>query len=185
MADDARTDADEVARSPETPRWPWAVGLALCAGGFAVAGYLTYEHYTASTSLSCPAGGGIVNCFKVTTSTYSKIGGVPVAVLGLVFFTLMAVLQSPPAWRSDRTGLRAARLGWALTGVATAVWLIYAELFKLDAICLWCSAEHAISLALFALTAFATAVTAADDSADSAVSASGDRAAVGKGLDPA
>ena len=184
MAVPARPDADKTAaRSSGALRWPWTAGLALCAGGFAVAGYLTYEHYTASTTLSCPAGGGIVNCFKVTTSSYSKIGGVPVAVLGLVFFAVMAVVQSPPAWRSGRPVLRAARLGWALVGVATAVWLIYAELFKLDAVCLWCTAAHVISVALFALTAFATAVTAStvDDVEDPTASASDDRAPTGRG----
>ena len=142
------------------PRWPWRIGLALCFLGLGVAGYLTYEHYTASRTLSCPAGGGIVNCFKVTTSGYSKIDGVPVAVLGLVFFAVMAILQSPPAWRSPNRVLRAGRVGWSVVGVATALWLVYAELFKLDAICEWCTAVHLISLLLFILTAFGTAATA-------------------------
>jgi uncharacterized membrane protein len=155
----ARAQTTAAGRS-DAPRWPWLAGLALCGVGFAVASYLTYEHYTASTTLSCPAGGGIVNCFKVTTSSYSKIGGIPVAVLGLVFFAVMAVFQSPPAWHNNGLVLRVARLGWALVGVGTAVSLIYAELFKLDAICLWCTSVHVISLILFALTAVATAVTA-------------------------
>lgn len=127
--------------------------------GFAVAGYLTFEHYTSSTSLSCPAGGGAINCLKVTTSIYSMIHGVPVAVLGLVFFAVMAVLQSPPAWRSDRLEIRAARVVWSLVGVGTALWLVYAELFKIDAICLWCSAVHVITLAVFVTTVFGTAST--------------------------
>ena len=142
--------------------WPPAAGSILSLAGFAISGYLTFEHYTSSTSLTCPASGGIVNCFKVTTSQYSKIGGVPVAVLGLVFFAVMAALQSPWAWRSRSPGLRIGRLAWSVVGVGTAVWLIYAELFKLDAICLWCTAVHAIAILLFAVTAFATAVTAED-----------------------
>ncbi len=142
------------------PRWPAAVGLTLCGLGFAVAGYLTYEHYTSSTSLSCPAGGGAVNCLKVTTSIYSKIHGVPVALLGLVFFTIMAVLQTPPAWRSDRLVVRTARVLWSVVGVATALWLIYAELFKIDAICLWCTSVHILTVLLFITTLFATVATA-------------------------
>lgn len=139
--------------------WPAVVGLALSLAGFAVSGYLTYEHYTSSTSLSCPASGGIVNCFKVTTSQYSKIGGVPVAVLGLVFFAVMLALQSPWAWRSYWRPVRAGRLIWSIVGVGTAVWLIYAELFRVDAICLWCTAVHAVTILLFIATVFATAVT--------------------------
>jgi uncharacterized membrane protein len=141
------------------PRWPAATGVALSATGFGVAGYLTFEHYTSSTSLSCPAGGGAVNCLKVTTSIYSMIHGAPVAVLGLIFFAVMAVLQSPAAWRSDRREIRATRLVWSAAGVATSLWLVYAELFKIDAICLWCSAVHVITLALFVTTLFGTVST--------------------------
>jgi uncharacterized membrane protein len=140
--------------------WPPAVGLVLCALGLGVSGYLTYEHYTGSKSLSCPATGGIVNCLKVTTSIYDNIHGVPVAVLGLVFFAVMAVLQSPPAWHSDRREIRIARVIWTLVGVGTALKLIYDELFKLDAICLWCTSVHVMSLLLFIATVFGTLATA-------------------------
>jgi len=142
------------------PWWPPAIGLALCGLGLGVAAYLTYEHYTGSTSLSCPAGGGAINCLKVTTSIYSKIHGVPVAVLGLVFFAVMAVLQSPWAWHSRRLEIRVARLLWALVGVATALKLIYDELFKIDAICLWCTSVHVMSLLLFITTVFGTVSSA-------------------------
>jgi uncharacterized membrane protein len=141
------------------PQWPWIAGLALSVVGLGLAGYLTYEHYTSSASLSCPAGGGIVDCLKVTTSQYSKIGGVPVALLGLVFFVVMVPLQTRPAWASPSPVLRTARVVWSVVGVGTAVWLVYTELFKLHAVCLWCTFVHIVSLLLFIVTAFGTAVT--------------------------
>jgi uncharacterized membrane protein len=141
-------------------RWPAAVGLTLSGLGFAVAAYLTYEHYTSSTSLTCPAGGGAINCLKVTTSIYSRIHGVPVALLGLVFFAIMAVLQTPRAWRSEHWWLRGARVLWSLVGVVTALTLIYDELFRIDAICLWCTAVHVLTLLLFISTVFGTVATA-------------------------
>ena len=49
---------------------------------------------------------------------------------------------------------------WAVVGVATALWLIYAELFRIDAICLWCTAVHVLTLLLFISTVFATVATA-------------------------
>ncbi len=154
---------DTPAPEPERrPRWPWLAGLTLCVFGLGVAAYLTYEHYTGSKSLTCPAGGGHINCLKVTTSSYSKIHGFPVSVLGLIFFAVMIVLQSPPAWASMSRYVRGARLAWSLVGVGTAVWLIYAELFKIDAICLWCTSVHIISLIIFITTAFGTASTAPD-----------------------
>jgi uncharacterized membrane protein len=145
--------------APDAPRWPYRAGLLLCLLGFGVAGYLTYEHYTGSTTLSCPAHGGAINCFAVTTSVYSEIHGMPVADLGLVFFAAMALLQTPWAWRSPSPYVRYGRVLWSLVGVGTAVWLIYAELFRIDAICLWCTSVHAMSLLLFFVTVFGTVAT--------------------------
>jgi uncharacterized membrane protein len=159
--------ADEEQDSLPCPRWPWLAGTILSVLGLGVAGYLTYEHYTSSASLSCPAGGGIVDCLKVTTSQYARIHGIPVAVLGLVFFAVMLGLQSRPAWTSSSLALRIGRLAWSVVGVGTAAWLIYAELFKLNAVCLWCTAVHVLSLLLFAVTAFGTAATAGSALADS------------------
>ena len=157
-------DDDDWDEAPP-PRWPWISGLVLCLLGFGVAAYLTYEHYTGSTSLSCPAGsahGGAIDCLKVTTSVYSVKYGIPVAVLGLVYFAVMAVLQSPPAWRSPLRAVRAARIVWCLVGIATALQLVYDELYRIDAICLWCTAVHIVTLLLLFTTVFGTlAVTAA------------------------
>jgi uncharacterized membrane protein len=164
-------ESDELAADEEQypapyPRWPWLAGTILSVLGLGLAGYLTYEHYTSSTSLSCPAGGGIVDCLKVTTSHYSRIHGIPVVVLGLVFFALMLGLQSRPAWASTSSALRIGRLVWSLVGVGTAAWLIYAELYKLNAVCLWCTAVHVVSLLLFVVTAFGTAATAGSHAGD-------------------
>ena len=64
------------------------------------------------------------------------------AVLGVVFFVVYAGLCAPPAWRSPEPLVRYARLAWAIGGVGMVVYLIYAELFEIDAICLWCSLVH-------------------------------------------
>jgi uncharacterized membrane protein len=140
-------------------RWTATAGVLMSVLGFGVSGYLTYEHYTSSTSLSCPAAGGRVNCFKVTTSSYSMIHGVPVVILGLVFFAVMAGLQSSPAWRSQRLEIRAVRVVWALLGVGTALWFVYAELFKIDAICEWCTVVHVLSFLLLVSTVIGTLAT--------------------------
>lgn len=144
--------------SDRLPRWPWISGWVVCLLGLGVAGYLTYEHFTGSTSLSCPAGSshGAIDCLKVTTSVYSVQHGVPVAVLGLVFFAVMAALQSPWAWRSPLLAVKAARIVWCVVGVATALDLVYDELYRIDAICLWCTSVHILTLVLFVTTVFGT-----------------------------
>ena len=67
---------------------------------------------------------------KVTTSSYSVVGGVPVAVLGLVFFAVMLVLQLPAMWRRPEPAVRLGRLAWAVVGLGTVLYLLYAELFS-------------------------------------------------------
>jgi uncharacterized membrane protein len=131
---------------------PWA-SLALCLVGLALGGYLTYEHYSASSTLSCPDTGAI-NCLKVTTSAYSKVFGVPVALLGLLYFAGMTALCSPPAWRSSDRRVPLLRLAGAGLGVVFVLYLIWVELFAVNAICLWCTAVHVVTLLLFALLVF-------------------------------
>jgi uncharacterized membrane protein len=131
------------------------VGTVASALGAGVAGYLTFEHFTSSTSLACSEN-GVINCLKVTTSSYSEVAGVPVAVLGLVFFTVMLVLQLPPMWQRPERFVRVGRVAWAVVGLCTVLYLLYAELFSIDAICLWCTSVHVLTLVLFGVTVYAT-----------------------------
>jgi uncharacterized membrane protein len=139
-------------------RWAVAVSEVLSLAGVAVAAYLTYAHYTSAKVLAC-SDKGLVNCAKVTTSSYSRIFGLPVSDTGLGYFVAMAVLCSPWAWRSTYRILRALRVLAALSGVGLILWLVYVELFRLDAICLYCTALHAITVLLFVTVALATAAT--------------------------
>ncbi|WP_238151168.1 vitamin K epoxide reductase family protein [Kribbella sindirgiensis] len=128
---------------------PWAT-LVVSVAGLAVAAYLTYEHFTAGTTLACPDT-GVVNCAKVTSSQYSKVLGIPVALLGLAFFAGMTALSVPPMWRTSSPWPGRLRLVGVLTGVVFVCYLIWAELFQINAICLWCTVVHGLTLVLFAL----------------------------------
>lgn len=150
---------------PPAPRWAAPVTLLTCIAGVAVAGYLTYAHFTTATALACPDS-GIVNCLKVTTSRQSVLFGVPVALLGLLFFAGMTVLCTPAAWRSPRRSVSAARLAGAVAGVVMVVYLIYVELFVVDAICLYCTAVHVLAVVLFVATVVAAALTDAAEPLD-------------------
>jgi uncharacterized membrane protein len=144
----------ETVADPLVQRWVPPVSLVLSGAGLAVSVYLTIEHYTSSTTLACPDTGAL-NCLKVTTSEQSKLFGVPVAVLGLLYFAVMLGLSL--LWRSPRREVRLGRLAFAGVGVLFVAWLVYAELFTLDAICLWCTAVHVLAVGLFAVTALGTA----------------------------
>jgi uncharacterized membrane protein len=138
------------AATPTVPDWARraALGLSLLAVG--LAGYLTVTHYTDPTALACPDQ-GVVNCTLVTTSSWSAIGGVPVALLGLLWALAMTGLTLPWAWRSRAHWPDLARVGGAAAGVAMVLYLVYIELFAVDAICLWCTGVHLTALALFAV----------------------------------
>jgi uncharacterized membrane protein len=144
------------------PRWPAWTTLTLSVLGLAIAVYLTVEHYTSSLSLACPES-AVINCQKVTTSAESSVVGIPVALLGLLFFAAMVPLCLPAAWRSRRPELRWGRLAATVVGIGFVFYLVYTELFTLDAICLWCTAVHVITVLLFAVVALGMATTAPDE----------------------
>lgn len=125
----------------------------IALAGLGISGYLTIAHFNTGTTLACPES-ATINCQKVTTSHWSYIGPIPVAVLGLVFFLAMAVLCSPWAWRARRAD--PLRVAGAAVGVLSALYLVWAELFRVDAICLWCTAVHLCSLALLGAVLWTT-----------------------------
>lgn len=147
----------EQSRQHVVPKWLQWLGVVLALAGAGVSFYLTIAHYTTSVVLACPEN-SIVNCAKVTTSLYSKVFGVPLALLGLLFFIAMVPVQLPIFWQMTQKWLIWGRLAFAGSGVLMIFWLIYVELFKLNAICLYCTAVHVITIALFALTAVGTAI---------------------------
>jgi uncharacterized membrane protein len=143
--------------APAVPRWVPAVTLALSVAGLAVSIFLTYEHFTGSTTLAC-SDNGVVNCLKVTTSAQSKAFGIPVAVLGLAYFVAMIPLCLPVAWRDPRPLVGRVRLVASAVGVAFVLYLLYAELLVIGNICLWCTAVHVITFVLFGVIVFAAAL---------------------------
>lgn len=154
----------------EVPRWLPPTATALAAIGLAASGYLSWEHYSAVSTLACPNEGGL-DCEKVTSSAQSTLFGVPVALLGSAYFVGMLVLVIPPAWRlADQRFRRLctlARLIGVGSGVVYVLYLVYAELFLIESICIWCTVVHVTAFALFVVVAFGTSLITShrDDSA--------------------
>lgn len=113
--------------------------------GIAVAAYLTWVHYD-QAALVCVAGGG---CETVQRSSYAELAGLPVALLGLVSYSVVLGLI---VWDAPYARLGAAML--AFVGLAFSVYLIVLQLFVIDAVCVWCLANDVlIAPALAILTA--------------------------------
>ena len=132
------------------PRWAIPTSLAFAIVGVAIAVYLAIAHFSSSNILACPSG-GTINCERVTTSAQSTFLGVPVAVLGVVWFTAMLALCLPAAWRSTKPLVHTVRAVAAISGIAFVLWLVYAELFLIGAVCLWCTGAHVMAFGLFAI----------------------------------
>jgi uncharacterized membrane protein len=133
----------------------WAT-FVLAVLGLLDAVYLAYEHGSGSNSLACPESGHL-NCAKVTTSSYSDFHGLPVAYLGVAFFVVLVAVMTPWAWASRSPAVRWGRVVLVVGGLAFAIYLVWAEFYELDAICLYCTGVHVITFLLFALTLFAEA----------------------------
>jgi len=157
----AALTAEATVEAPSTatvPLWLQLVTFALALAGLGVSIYLTIAHFTESSLLGC-SDSGIVNCTKVTTSPQSYVFGIPVAVLGLAFYLAALGLMSPWAWRSARyrREIYLIRIASLVVGMGFVLYLIYAELFIIGSICLYCTSVHAITFLLFLLTAVAAA----------------------------
>jgi uncharacterized membrane protein len=140
------------------PLWLQLTTWALALFGLGVSTYLTIAHYTSSSILAC-SDRGTVNCALVTTSPESVVFGVfPVAVLGLAFYVFLAAATSPWAWRLPYPVVAWARLASVIIGIVFVLYLIYTELFTLNAICLWCTSVHVITFLLFALIVTSAAI---------------------------
>lgn len=122
-----------------------AIAIAVvCSIGIAVAGYLTYVHY-AGLNVPCPLSGG---CEVVQRSSYSKLDGIPVSLLGLLGY--IAILFSL-ALRGESGRLTG--FGLALVGFGFSIYLTYREVFTIKAICPWCVSSAVMMTLLASLTA--------------------------------
>jgi len=109
--------------------------------GLAISVYLTVVHFS-TIPLACPAN-AVVNCEQVLSSRYAVIGGsaLPTSVAGIVWFAISAGLAL--------LRRRHALLAWASIGLVTALFLVYVEIVQLGAVCIWCTAAHAMVLLIF------------------------------------
>lgn len=105
--------------------------IVLAALGVALAGYLTYLHYSGTTP-PCSIKGN--PCSQVQKSRYSELAGIPVALIGLLGY--IVILGSLLAPESERA--RLATMALTLGGLGFSAYLTYREVFTLHKICEWC-----------------------------------------------
>ena len=116
--------------------------LALALAGLGVTSYLVAVRYSGGQAL-CSTGG----CETVQHSRYAKVGGVPVAVLGLAGYL---ALLGTSGLRSEIAAFVGACV--AVTGLVFALYLVYVQVALIGATCDWCLASDALLALLVPLT---------------------------------
>ncbi len=124
-------------------RLMWGVAvLAVC--GVVVSSISLQRHYATSKTAFCDIG-ETFNCDIVNRSEYSKILGIPVALLGMLGYAALAGLATVYGDRRETPGLL---FGGAGAGLAFALYLTYVEGYILGVWCILCLS----SLCLIVLT---------------------------------
>ena len=133
----------ELRRAGDNDRRLRLAAILLALVGLGIASYMTYVHYEDIHPV-CGLGG---DCVKVQTSEWSKLAGIPVAVLGLVAYATILVSLFVPGEQALIAGALT-----ALVGFGFSAYLTYRELFTIDAICPWCVASAVVMTLLAVVT---------------------------------
>jgi len=128
----------------------WGALAVLAMAGMGVAAYLTYSHY-ADQPIACA---GLSGCQAVENSEYSKLVGIPVAVLGMLFCAglLALVLARLARLPLAEEWAPLAAFSMTLTGVAFAAYLTYIEVFVVEDVCIWCASFASIITVAWLIT---------------------------------
>ena len=124
----------------------WVLMAALALAGLADSLYLTWYHYDPAVR-ACFAVGG---CETVNGSRFATLGGIPVAVIGVAGYLLIAATLAARRWGPPplRRRARYATYGLAAAGTAFALYLTAIEAFVLHAYCTWCLISATVVTAL-------------------------------------
>jgi uncharacterized membrane protein len=125
--------------------------IVLSIVGLAISTLSLVNHYSTGTSSYCSFGDNF-NCDIVNRSIYSRVFGVPVALIGMIGYALLAVLSWLSRRGSDQRGFI---LAGALVGLAFSLYLTYLEKYVLATWCILCLSSLAliVLVTIFAMVA--------------------------------
>ncbi len=123
-----------------------AIFFIIALIGFVDASYLTVSHYSGA-DLACGSYGG---CNVVTTSEYSTIGPIPVALLGALYY-LAIIILSVLYFDKKQSGVAVLRSWFTVVGLVASAIFVYLQLVVIKQICLYCMVSATTSTLLFIL----------------------------------
>jgi uncharacterized membrane protein len=130
-------------------KWLYRISIALTLLGVAVSAYMTIFKLTDNQRM-CLGNGG---CSKVNSSVYAEVYGIPVAIIGIGGYAVIAALtfmeDRNPFLKQNGTMLV---FGLALIGFLFTLYLIYVELALIKALCPFCVTSQITMTILFIIS---------------------------------
>lgn len=123
--------------------------IALAIFGLLVSVYMTVYSFTANDNMCI----GSKDCSIVNASRYSKINGIPVALIGVAGYAALIGLH----WLERRNDFFEANgsmifFGISLVGFLFTLWLVYVEIALIKAFCPFCIASQVTMTIIFILS---------------------------------
>jgi len=123
----------------------YTIVAIVAVAGLADATYLTVQALTGET-ITC---GGSPDCFRVLGSSYARLGGIPVAIIGALAYFTVFTLATFAAFGYSWAPRFLALIAGAM--FLMTLWLLYVQAFLLHAYCRYCLFSAAITFLIAGL----------------------------------
>ena len=140
-----------------SPRTRWLI-LAFAIAGLAASGAASYVHYRSLTEPGyvspCDINASF-NCTQLYLGRYGSIAGVPVALGGLIWFGLVALIAGfarPASETAQESGATAYLRALSVIGLAVILYLAYVSFFVVKTGCVLCIATYVCVIGVFVLS---------------------------------
>ncbi len=125
--------------------------LVLAFFGLADSAYLT-QHVISGTPLVCNIQ-SLSGCNIVASSQYSKILGIPLAELGVLFYGVLFILAALELVLFDQLLRRVIQVA-AVVGALASIYFTSVQVFLIGALCIYCSVSAGISILILLIASF-------------------------------
>ena len=130
------------------PKWIPVLLLVIAVIGFADATYLTVEHYQNEIP-PCTIGG----CETVLTSVYASVLGIPMSLLGALYYLVIAVSLIVFLDAKKELALRIPSL-FSVFGLLASLWFTFLQIFIIKAFCPYCAVSAITSITIFIFSVY-------------------------------
>lgn len=120
--------------------------LVVALIGFVDSVYLTIKHFQGVIP-PCSLTSG---CEEVLTSVYSVILGIPVSLLGSIFY-LLVLVGVFAYWESKNQNMLRWTLLLTIPAFIASLWFVYAQVFIIGSYCTYCLGSFLTSTILFVI----------------------------------